>query len=291
MKYPRINPRACIRLIFWSSHINNYIVMNIFRRVKFRTPESIELEFTLAGIGNRAWALLIDYQVLGLTIAMFMLVWTLVSVQLTDFWISIFGTQTTLWLLAIAFFVLFAIYAGYFVFFEALWQGQTPGKRFAKIRVIRDDGKPVGLPQAALRALLRPVDEIFFIGVFLIMLGRNEKRLGDLVAGTIVIQNQLPIASTKIVISEQAKSFSSQLLEIADLSLMLPDDFAVISEYLRRRRAMSPKAKKSVSLKLTEQVKEIIHLENIPENITPYVFLEAIYLAYQEKNGQWGSRE
>ena len=164
--------------------------MHIFRRVKFRTPESIELEFTLAGIGNRAWALLIDYQVLGLTIAVFMVVWTMLSTQLTDFWISIFGTQTTLWLLAIAFFVIFAIYAGYFVFFEALWQGQTPGKRFAKIRVIRDDGKPVGLPQAALRALLRPGDEILFSGVFLIMLGSKEKRLGDLVAGTIVIQNQ-----------------------------------------------------------------------------------------------------
>ncbi|MGF1672570.1 MAG: RDD family protein, partial [Rivularia sp. (in: cyanobacteria)] len=83
--------------------------MHIFRRVKFRTPESIELEFTLAGIGNRAWALLIDYHVLGLTIALFVVVWTTLSVQLTDFWISIFGTQTPLWMLAIAFFILFAI--------------------------------------------------------------------------------------------------------------------------------------------------------------------------------------
>ncbi|MGD1909590.1 MAG: RDD family protein [Rivularia sp. (in: cyanobacteria)] len=262
--------------------------MHIFRRVKFRTPESIELEFTLAGIGNRAWALLIDYQVLGLTIAVFMVVWTMLSTQLTDFWISIFGTQTTLWLLAIAFFVIFAIYAGYFVFFEALWQGQTPGKRFAKIRVIRDDGKPVGLPQAALRALLRPVDEILFIGVFLIMLGSKEKRLGDLVAGTIVIQNQLPIASTTIEVSDVAKSFSSELLQVADLSPMLPDDFAVISEYLRRRVAMSAKAKGNLSLKLAEQVKEIIHLENIPPNISSDIFLEAIYFAYQEKNGEWG---
>lgn len=259
--------------------------MHIFRRVKFRTPESIELEFTLAGIGNRAWALLIDYHVLGLTIAVFMVVWTMLSVQLTDFWISIFGTQTTLWLLAIAFFVLFAIYSGYFVFFEALWQGQTPGKRFAKIRVIRDDGKPVGLPQAALRALLRPVDEILFIGVFLIMLGGKEKRLGDLVAGTIVIQNQLPIASTIIKVSDVAKSFSSELLQIVDFSPILPDDFAVISEYLRRRAAMSAKAKSILSLKLAEQVKEIIHLENIPPNISSDIFLEAIYFAYQEKNG------
>ncbi|NJL80522.1 MAG: RDD family protein [Richelia sp. SM2_1_7] len=261
--------------------------MHIFKRVKFRTPESIELEFTLAGIGNRAWALLIDYQVLGLTIALFVVVWTTLSVQLTDFWISIFGTQTTLWLLAIAFFALFAIYTGYFVFFEALWQGQTPGKRVAKIRVIRDDGKPIGLPQATLRALLRPVDEILFIGVFLIMLGNKEKRLGDLVAGTIVIQNQLPIASTTIVISEQAKAFSSELIEIVDLSPMLPDDFAVISEYLRRRVAMLPRAKKDLSFKLANQVKEIIHLENIPQNINSDVFFRSYLFCLSTKNGEW----
>jgi uncharacterized RDD family membrane protein YckC len=262
--------------------------MHIFRRVKFRTPESIELEFTLAGIGNRTWALLIDYHVLGLTIAVFILVWTMIWSQLGEFWISIFGEQTPQWMLAIAFFALFAIYSGYFVFFEALWQGQTPGKRIAKIRVIRDDGKPVGLPQATLRALLRPVDELLFMGVFLIMLNRKEKRLGDLVAGTIVIQNQLPIASTTIVVSDQAKSFSSELLQIADLSPMLPDDFAVISEYLRRRFSLSAKAKSSVSLKLAEQVKEIIHLENIPSNISADIFLEAIYFAYQEKNKNGG---
>lgn len=260
--------------------------MHIFRRVKFSTPESIELEFTLAGIGNRALALLIDYQVLGLTIAAFILIWTTIGNLLSDFLISIFREQTTLWLLAIAFGGLFVIYTGYFVFFEALWQGQTPGKRFAKIRVIQDDGKPVGLPQAALRALLRPVDEIFFIGVFLIMLNGKEKRLGDLVAGTIVIQNQLPIATKTITISEQAKSLSSELMEIVDLSKMLPDDFAVISEYLRRRVAMSTKAKSSVSLKLAEQLKEIIDLENIPPNISSDVFLEAIYFAYQQKNGE-----
>lgn len=263
--------------------------MNIFRRVKFRTPESIELEFNLAGIGNRTWALLIDYHVLGLTIALFIAVWATLWNQLSDFWISIFGTQTPLWMIAIASFVIFVIYTGYFVFFEVLWQGQTPGKRIAKIRVIRDDGKPAGLPQATLRALLRPIDEILFIGVFLIMLGGKEKRLGDLVAGTIVIQNQLPIASTTILVSDEAKSFSSELIQIADFSPMLPDDFAVISEYLRRRLAMSRQAKSSVSLKLAEQVKEIIHLENIPPNISSDVFLEAIYFAYQQKNGEWRS--
>lgn len=256
--------------------------MHIFKRVKFSTPESVELEFTLAGIGNRAWALLIDYLVLGVILILFLSAWTTVSIQLSDLWKSIFRDQAAFWLLAIASLIGFAIYGGYFVFFETLWQGQTPGKRFAKIRVVRDDGRPIGLQQATLRALLRLFDEVLFIGAILIMFSNQEKRLGDLAAGTIVIQTQIPAPSTTLTISEQAKSVSEQLLQIADLSAILPDDFAVIREYLVRRSAMLAKARASVALRLAKDIQAMIHLEKIPEAVTPDVFLEAIYLAYQK---------
>ncbi|QDL11023.1 RDD family protein [Brasilonema octagenarum UFV-E1] len=256
--------------------------MHIFNRVKFNTPESVELEFTLAGIGNRAWALLIDYLVLSVILILFLIAWITLSIQLADLWKSIFRDQAGFWLVAIAFLIGFAIYGGYFVFFETLWQGQTPGKRFTKIRVVRDDGRPIGLQQATLRALLRLFDEVLFIGAILIMFSNQEKRLGDLAAGTIVIQTQTPTTSRTLTISEQAKSLSEQLLQIADLSAMLPDDFAVIREYLYRRSAMAPKARTSVALQLAKDIKAIIHLENIPEAVTPDVLLEAIYLAYQK---------
>ncbi len=258
--------------------------MHLFNRVKFRTPESVELEFTLAGIGNRAWALLIDYLLLAVIVTVFVIVWLTLSVQLGNFWTGIFGSQASLWLMAIAFLTSIAIYAGYFVFFETLWQGQTPGKRFAKIRVVRDDGRPIGLQQATLRALLRTFDEFFFIGAFLIIFSNREKRLGDLAAGTIVIQDQAPTASATFTISEQANSVYEHLLQIADLSLLLPDDFAVIREYLRRRGVMTPKARAAVAQELTQQVKAIIDLENLPENVAPDVFLEAVYLAYKQSD-------
>ncbi|MBW4561907.1 MAG: RDD family protein [Mojavia pulchra JT2-VF2] len=257
--------------------------MHLFNRVTFRTPESVELEFTLAGIGNRAWALLIDYHILAVILVGFFLIWGTVAIQLTAFWSRIFGTALGLWLLAIAFIVTFAIYTGYFVFFETLWQGQTPGKRFAKIRVVRDDGRPLGLQQATLRGLLRPIDEFLYIGAFLIMLSRHEKRLGDLAAGTIVIQDQISTASATFTISEQAKLFHEQLIQTSDLSKLLPDDFAVIREYLQRRSAMSSKARALLSLKLSQQVQIIINLEQIPADVASDVFLEAIYLAYQHK--------
>ncbi|MDZ8084820.1 MAG: RDD family protein [Nostoc sp. DedQUE12b] len=258
--------------------------MRFFNRITFQTPESVELEFTLAGIGNRALALLIDYTVLGVTLLLFVLTWSVFSIQLLNFVEYFFKNLPSLdiWLFAIFFIIAFAIYIGYFVFFETLWFGQTPGKRFAKIRVVRDDGRLIGLQQATLRALLRPFDETLYIGAFLIMLGSREKRLGDLAAGTIVIQAQTPTASARLIISEQAKGLYEQLIEIADLSQLMPDDFAVIREYLQRRGAMSLKARASLSLKLAEQVQAIINLEKLPEAITPDVFLEAIYLGYQQ---------
>jgi uncharacterized RDD family membrane protein YckC len=255
--------------------------MHLFNRIKFRTPESVELEFTLAGIGNRAWALLIDYHILAAIMTVFIVVWVTVAVQLENFWKGIFGNQVSLWLIAIAFITSFAIYGGYFVFFETLWQGQTPGKRFAKIRVVRDDGRPVGLQQATLRALLRPIDEFFYLGALFIIFNNSEKRIGDLAAGTIVIQTQRPLASTSLTISEQAKPIYEHLLQVTDLSALLPDDFAVIREYLLRRSTMSTKARMKLAWELTQQVQDIIDLEKLPENVVPDVFLEAVYLAYK----------
>ncbi|MEH2321981.1 RDD family protein [Nostoc sp.] len=253
--------------------------MRFFNRITFQTPESVELEFILAGIGNRAFALMIDYTALVIILLVFFFTWTVFSTQLFNFFE---GQNLGIWLIAIFFIIAFAIYIGYFVFFETLWFGQTPGKRIAKIRVVRDDGRLIGLQQATLRALLRPFDETLFIGAFLIMFGRREKRLGDLAAGTIVIQAQTPTASAILTISEQAKVLHEQLIQIADLSPLMPDDFAVIREYLQRRAGMSLKARASLSLKLAEQVVAIINLEKLPEAITPDVFLEAVYLVYQQ---------
>ncbi len=258
--------------------------MGFFNRVTLKTPESVELEFKLAGIGNRAYALLIDYIVLVLILIIFLITWALFAFQLLSFLENFVGVNNSveLWLIAIQFLISFAIYVGYFVFFEMLWQGQTPGKRFVKIRVIRDNGRPIRLQQATLRALLRPVDDIFFLGVFLIVLGKREKRLGDLIAGTIVIQEERPIASANFPISEEAQKLTHQLQIEADISRLRPDDFAVIREYLQRRREMIPKARTELSRKLADRVTEIIALENVPQGVTANLFLEAVYLAYQQ---------
>lgn len=260
--------------------------MRFFNRVTLQTPESVELEFTLAGIGNRAYALLIDYIVLGLILIGFLIAWATLAIQLGDVIESFAGSNNRLqlWLWAIQLLISFFVYVGYFVFFEALWQGQTPGKRYVKIRVIRDDGRPVRLQQSTLRALLRPVDDIFFIGVFLIALTKQEKRLGDFMAGTLVIQDEQPVAAANFPVSEQAKALVDRLHIEADLSQLLPEDFAVIREYLQRRQAMTSEARTQLSRKLAHQVKEVIVLEKVPQKVSADLFLEAVYLAYQQQS-------
>jgi uncharacterized RDD family membrane protein YckC len=259
--------------------------MRFFNKITLQTPESVELEFTLAGIGNRAYALLIDYVVLGLILIGFLVFWSIFSFQLYGVIEDLLGNnnQLELWLIAISILISFFIYVGYFVFFEVLWQGQTPGKRYVKIRVIRDDGRPIGLQQATLRALLRPVDDFFFLGLFLIVLSRQEKRLGDLVAGTVVIQEEQAVVSATFPVSEQAQSLANQLQTEADISRLLPEDFAVIREYLQRSGAMTSQAKAELSRQLAHQVKEVIALEKAPK-VTAHLFLEAVYLAYQQQS-------
>ena len=258
--------------------------MHLFNRVTHQTPESVELEFVLAGIGSRAWALVIDYNVLGAILIVFLLIIWAISSVLVEGWGRLLGTRNIeLWLGAITLITAFAINTGYFVFFETLWQGQTPGKRVAKIRVIRDDGRLIGLQQATLRAILRSIDDTLFVGALLILLTTKEKRLGDLLAGTIVIQAEALTTPASFPVSTKAQEIAILLQESqADFSQLLPDEFATIRDYLQRRAKMTPKAKEQVSLQLAKQTKVIIGLDKLPTPVEPDVFLEAVYWAYQQ---------
>ena len=260
--------------------------MPLFNRFTLHTPESVELEFTLAGIGNRAYALLIDYIFLGVILIVFLVGALIFNAVLLETIANLTGNTNglELWSIAIQGLIAFFIYVGYFVFFETLWSGQTPGKRYVKIRVIRDDGRPVRLQQSTLRALLRPFDDLFFIGVFAIVFNQREKRLGDLVAGTLVIQEEQPVQAAQLTVSKSARSLTQKILTDADISLLLPEDFAVIREYLQRRAGMTPNARNELSKQLASQVKQIIALEKLPAKVDANIFLEAVYQAYQQQD-------
>jgi uncharacterized RDD family membrane protein YckC len=259
--------------------------MALFNTVTIRTPESVELEFVLAGVGSRAVALTLDYLCLGAGLLSLAIVYSFLLVRLMglETVLSIPGETLQLWITAIAAVLAFALYIGYFALFETWWYGQTPGKRYAKVRVIRDDGQPERLPQATLRSLLRPIDDILFIGFFCILLSKTEKRVGDWLAGTLVVRTD-SVTADKIQVTERAQAIGKDLLALIDIAQLFPDDCATIREFLQRRSAMNPKAKGLVSDQLARRFKAQLDLETLPTEMTTDTFLEALYWAYQQNS-------
>src|SRR6185295_8185310 len=85
---------------------------------------------------------------------------------------------------------MFCVYWGYFAFFEIIWSGRTPGKRIVRIRVIKDSGRPINVYESIGRNVLRAIDFLpimYGLGVVVMMLNRHSRRIGDFVAGTVVV--------------------------------------------------------------------------------------------------------
>ena len=124
------------------------------------TAERVPLAFALASIGNRFLAAAIDHSIQYFTI--FVVAWIFLSIAGYGSFVdeAIALSEMPKWTIAIMIIVMFALFAGYFIFFEWIWDGQTPGKRLMKLRVIREDGRPITLWEAIARNLLRVFDAV-----------------------------------------------------------------------------------------------------------------------------------
>lgn len=186
------------------------------------TPEQVHLEFVLAGIGSRFMAVLLDSIIQFL---LYLVLFIVVAVVLVNPFAS-----TRTWVLALAFLVVFVITWGYFTLFEIFWKGQTPGKRWAGIRVIKDSGRPINAFEAMSRNLLRIVDflpGVYGVGVVTMMLNAKSRRLGDFVAGTLVVHETsdkesalfFNTAQTTEVVFPQAAHLNLQEAELIEAFL------------------------------------------------------------------------
>src|SRR4030095_14694935 len=153
------------------------------------TPERVPLHFALASIGNRFLACAIDHAIQALTILL-MLIGFLTLANYSRLGDRLNAAPK--WVYAVLIVILFLIISGYFAFFEWVWRGQTPGKRWLKLRVIREDGRPVTFWEAAVRNLLRTFDMMpapfYSIGLISVFVSLSDQRVGDMVAGTVVVR-------------------------------------------------------------------------------------------------------
>ena len=218
------------------------------------TPENIEVEFEPAGLGSRFCAMLIDSLLLGVAVLVLGLVLMIIGVGLDAFVPGQSESyRASQWLIAaVVAIVVFLLYDGYFILFELLMRGQTPGKKALKIRVMRDDGTPVTANEVLVRNILRAVDFLPFgyaLGAAVMFPSPLSKRLGDLAAGTIVVkEGQLDYRAHA---DEKRGSLPATLgvLDAANSELTM-EERRVLTGFLRRRAELLPKARQELAERL-----------------------------------------
>jgi uncharacterized RDD family membrane protein YckC len=198
------------------------------------TPEHTSIEFPLAGIGSRFLALLIDTLIqigIGIVLAVIGLI---LGFGLRDIDVNQFSTAPV-WIVAGFIFAAFLLGYGYHIAFEAIWNGQTPGKRLTHIRVIRDSGLPITPISAVGRNLLRLVDQLpvfYGIGLICAWISPQSKRIGDYVAGTVVVHEK-PLET-----AAAAWNPPEQAARTYGASRLSPQEYALVEAFLSRRDSL-----------------------------------------------------
>lgn len=206
------------------------------------TPERVPLHFALASIGNRFLACAIDHGIQAFGLALIGLA-TAVLANISLFENTL--TSAPKWVYAVAIIVVFLIFSGYFAFFEWVWSGQTPGKLWMKLRVLREDGRPITFWESAVRNLLRTFDMMPFpfysVGLISVFTSARDQRVGDMVAGTVVVrerEEEAP-AFTQVFaspVSDPALRRSFKPVDFtASLNSLTESEIQVVETFLRRR--------------------------------------------------------
>ncbi|MDR3773604.1 MAG: RDD family protein [Terracidiphilus sp.] len=248
------------------------------------TPELVAIEMALAGIGSRFIALLVDYLIWGA--GMLLLVLAIIIILPA---MHTFNKISAQWAEAIVIFIFFLLNWGYFTLFEAFWNGRTPGKRVAKIRVIQRSGRSIGLLESMARNLVRYVDQLPFfygVGVIAMFVTRQHQRLGDLAAGTLVVRDREP--ESPLWGDTGSRTFTAQLyakapipephtavtLPALGISKLSSTDLEVLEGFFSRRLDMSLETRHALGQRIAAAIQAKSGLE-APAGTSVETFLEA----------------
>jgi uncharacterized membrane protein SpoIIM required for sporulation/uncharacterized RDD family membrane protein YckC len=227
--------------------------VSLERRVEIETPEQTVLSYTLAGVGSRASAAIIDL----LIIAAIELV---ISILLTES-ASVFRggsssvqRMSSAWVVAMVLLIGFGLLWGYYVFFEAIWDGQTPGKRWLHIRVVQDGGYSVSFGASAVRNLVRVADlqpmPTYGVGLVSMIISKSGKRLGDIAAGTIVVHEQ------RALIAAAVRSSAVPVTAPALTSRLTEEEFALLGRFVARRTQLDQAMQASFTSQLATRFRQ-----------------------------------
>ena len=220
------------------------------QRVEIETPENVAFSYTVAGIGSRAAAAIVDQIIIWLLmLAMFTLMVIIYGAVAGGGMIDSLERAFGSWVMAAMYLGGFALSWGYFVFFEALSDGQTPGKKMFGLRVVQDGGYSISFGASGVRNLVRVLDAqpgfFYFVGMTSAIFSRTSKRVGDHVAGTIVVHERVPefapagVSGVRGQASGTAETATASATAIAT-ALLTEDEYALLQRFMARRQSLDP---------------------------------------------------
>jgi uncharacterized RDD family membrane protein YckC/Flp pilus assembly protein TadD len=222
------------------------------------TPENVVFDYNVSGIGSRFLAAMVD----TLIILILQIVVLLASVLLMSPLINLesWDSDMPVWIFAILGLISFALLWGYYIFFEVLWNGQSPGKRWVGLRVIRTDGTPITFTESVIRNLVRLVDFLpayYGVGVVTMFINAQSRRLGDLAAGTLVVYDH-PTVTLESLQTKPKWSQKTQPAAPTDLNLPIErltnQDIQMAEDFLNRQQefASSPSTRTAVARSIAQ---------------------------------------
>ena len=222
------------------------------------TPEGVELELRLAGLGSRFTAGLIDFALKAAIVLAAVLAAELLAGGVA---VAIAGSLAVFFALVV-----------YDVLFEVRAGGRTPGKRAVGLRVVRADGGPVGLRTSAVRNLLRLVEGLplsYVPAILCILLTRSNQRLGDLAAGTVVAREPDP-GTAQPAPPQEPPAYAAGW----DVSAVTAEELAAVRSFLGRREDFEPAARRALAERLAGRLRD--RVAGAPPGLPAERFLEDV---------------
>lgn len=243
------------------------------------TPEAVRLEFSAASIGTRTLALLIDLAIQGIV-----LLFVAFGVGLSVGAGGMLGLPD--WVgVTILLLVVFAVLWGYPTVFETLL-GRTPGKAALGLRVVTAEGAPVAFRHAAVRAALGLVDFYASLGgaaVLSVLLSRRQQRLGDLVAGTLVLRERSALPRPQAIrfrVPPGLEGFARTL----DPAVLDARGYQAVRTFLLRAGEFGPRLRGDVARRIADPIVRRLG-SRPPAGVSPELFLLCLAARYQDVRG------
>jgi len=247
-------------------------------RVAIETPEHVAVSYELAGIGSRVVAMFVDVviQAAGLAVISLVLLWLSPVLERI-----IPGASLTGWILLASGML---IHIGYFIVFEIIWNGQTPGKRMTGIRVVRTNGTPIRAVDSFIRNIIRLVDLLpgfYSFGLISLFATKRMQRLGDLAAGTMVVKERTwDLADQPTESLTPSPPGATAAPTIRATGRLDANELAAVERFIERREELDPATRTRLAAQIANSLSP--RFPHLPPDQTAdaETFIEAIYRAY-----------